>query len=578
MGTSIRWRLITVFLLLILIAMELTGVYLLQSLERYYLSSFSETVASQAQLVAAFLQRYMASEPDMQRITQLVNEFGRQTRLDIVVLGPNGALVGASSGNTRELERVLIKSEISRALSGGRGHTVGMAPVTGDRSLHLVEPIRVGEHVSGLVYVIASLEGTYRTLHDVRVILIYTTLLALGVTALLGFIISQTITRPVEEITAKAKRMAAGDFHQSIEVKSGDEIGQLAAMFNHLTGRLKETLAEISGEKAKLEATLTNMADGVIAVDGRGTVIAMNPAAGKMLGVEPESAVGKALENHLPGSADRLRIGDATLVVRRAPIRGDDGDPPGTVIVLQDVTESERLERLRREFVANVSHELKTPLTSVKSYVETLADGALDDPALARQFLAVVGRETDRMTRLVKDLLDLANLDARDMTWDKRPVSVAEAILEAVALVRPQAEKKGIVIESQVHEGLPLVMADYDRLQQVALNILVNAIEYTGSGGRVAVTIGGSRGEVRAVFRDNGIGIPADDLPRIFERFYRVDKARSRELGGTGLGLSIAREIVRAHGGDMAISSEVGRGTEVTLWIPTCEGGPVENP
>jgi two-component system sensor histidine kinase VicK len=578
LGTSIRWRLITVFLLLILIAMELTGVYLLQSLERYYLSSFSETVASQAQLVAAFLQRYMASEPDMQRITQLVNEFGRQTRLDIVVLGPNGALVGASSGNTRELERVLIKSEISRALSGGRGHTVGMAPVTGDRSLHLVEPIRVGEHVSGLVYVIASLEGTYRTLHDVRVILIYTTLLALGVTALLGFIISQTITRPVEEITAKAKRMAAGDFHQSIEVKSGDEIGQLAAMFNHLTGRLKETLAEISGEKAKLEATLTNMADGVIAVDGRGTVIAMNPAAGKMLGVEPESAVGKALENHLPGSADRLRIGDATLVVRRAPIRGDDGDPPGTVIVLQDVTESERLERLRREFVANVSHELKTPLTSVKSYVETLADGALDDPALARQFLAVVGRETDRMTRLVKDLLDLANLDARDMTWDKRPVSVAEAILEAVALVRPQAEKKGIVIESQVHEGLPLVMADYDRLQQVALNILVNAIEYTGSGGRVAVTIGGSRGEVRAVFRDNGIGIPADDLPRIFERFYRVDKARSRELGGTGLGLSIAREIVRAHGGDMAISSEVGRGTEVTLWIPTCEGGPVENP
>ncbi|MGE5484043.1 MAG: ATP-binding protein [Ignavibacteriales bacterium] len=576
MGKSIRWQIITILLLLILLAMELTGAYLLQALERYYVSSFSETVTSQAQLVAAFLQRYMASEPDRDRINQLVKEFGQQSRLDIIVLGTNGALVGWSGDDPRELERVLSKSEITRALSGGRGQTTGAAPVTGDSSLHLVEPVRIGERIAGVVYVIASLEGIYGTLGDVRAILIYSAVLALGVTALLGFIVSQTITRPIEEITAKARQMAAGNFETAIEVKSSDEIGQLATMFNHLTQRLRMTLAEISGEKGRLETILTHMADGVVAIDGNGLVIAMNPAAGRMLGVEPSAAIGKPLVGPLSGRVERVKVGDRTIVARRASIRGDGKEQPGVVIVIQDVTESERLDTLRREFVANVSHELKTPLTSVKSYVETLADGAVDDPALARQFLAVVGKETDRMNRLVKDLLDLADLDGRGISWNKGPVLLGDPVMEAVTLMRPQADKKGIGLDVNVESGLPLVMADSDRMQQVAVNILANAIEFTRPGGRVTVDVRRTGGGVTAVFRDNGIGIPPEDLPRIFERFYRVDKARSRELGGTGLGLSIAREIVLAHGGDIQIRSQMGRGTEVELTVPALEGGIVE--
>lgn len=577
MGKSIRWRLITIFLLLILLAMELTGVYLLQSLERYYISSFSETVASQAQLVAAFLQRYVVAEPDRQRISQLVGDFARQGRLDIVVLGPNGSLVGASSDNTRELERVLSKSEISRALSGGRGQTIGYASVTGDSSLHLVEPIRLGERIAGLVYVIAPLEGTYRTLRDVRAILIYAAVVALVATAFLGLIVSHTITRPIEEITARARQMAAGDFEQSIEVKSNDEIGQLASMFNHLTRRLRETLAEISEEKSKLEVMLTNMADGVIALDGAGTVIGMNPAAGKMLGVAPEDALGKPFGGPLARSSGRIQVGDRTLVARFASVGPEKGEPVGSVIVLQDVTETERLETMRKEFVANVSHELKTPLTSVKSYVETLIDGAADDPALARQFLGVVGKETERMTRLVKDLLDLADLDARETSWARRPLALADIIIEAVNLMRPQAEKKRIRITTVCREDLPLVMVDSDRIQQVALNILANALEFTEPGGDITVSVDAEGNRVHARFRDSGIGIPSEDLPRIFERFYRVDKARSREHGGTGLGLSIARGIVQAHGGGISIKSEVGRGTEVDFWLPALEGGAGED-
>ncbi len=576
MGKSIRWQLVTIFLLLILLAMELTGAYLLQSLEKYYVSTLSETLTSQAQLVATFLQRYMGAQPEKDRINQLVKDFGQQSRLDIVVLGPNGSLVGWSGDDPRELERVLSKSEITRALSGGRGQTTGAAPVTGDSSLHLVEPVRIGERIVGLVYVIASLEGIHRTLGDVRAILIYTGVLALGVTALLGFIVSQTITRPIEQITAKARQMAAGNFEDTIQVRSGDEIGQLAMMFNHLAQRLRTTLAEISGEKGRLEAILTHMADGVVAVDGNGSVIAMNPAAGRMLGIEPAAAVGKPLTGQLSGRAKRVKVGDHTIVARRASIRGNGKEQPGAVIVLQDVTESERLDTLRREFVANVSHELKTPLTSVKSYVETLADGAVTDPTLARKFLAVVGKETDRMSRLVKDLLDLADLDGRGVSWNKGPMLLGDSVMEAVTLMRPQAEKKGIDLAVNIEQGLPLVMADSDRIQQVAVNIMANAIEFTGPGGKVSVDVRRSDGGVSAVFRDTGIGIPPEDLPRIFERFYRVDKARSRELGGTGLGLSIAREIILSHGGDIRIESEVGRGTEVELSIPAMEGAVVE--
>ncbi|NPV69806.1 MAG: HAMP domain-containing protein [Firmicutes bacterium] len=582
MGRSIRWRLIIIYLLLILVAMELTGVYLIQALEKYYISSYTTTVVSQAQLVAGFLERYMAGDPDRSRISQLVQEFGRQSRFDIVVLGPNGTLIGSSGDNPKELERALNKSEISRALSGGRGQTVGIAPATGDSALHLVEPIRLGERIAGLVYVIASLEGTYRTLADIRTILVYSALLALGVTAVLGLIVSQTITGPIEEITAKARRMAAGDFQQTIEVRSDDEIGQLAAMFNHLTNRLRDTLSEISGEKSKLEVMLTNMADGVVAVDGCGAIMAMNPAAGRMLGMDPGGSIGKPLSGPLADSADRFKVADRTLVARYAPIKGGGpdgagGERAGTVIVLQDVTEAERLDRLRREFVANVSHELRTPLTSVKSYVETLADGAVEDPALTRQFLTTVSKETDRMNRLVRDLLELASLDQNDTLWDRRPIALGDAVIEAVTLIRPQTDRKGISLQVDLPDNLPLVMADSDRMQQVALNILANAVEFTPSGGQVTVSACARAGGVHVVIRDSGIGIPREDLPRIFERFYRVDKARSRELGGTGLGLSIAREIVLAHGGDIAIRSRVGEGTEVEFWVPvsggTCGGG-----
>ena len=583
---SIRWRLVAIYLLLILLAMELVSVYLLQSLERYYVSAYSATVASQAQLVAGFLRRYMVAEVDAPRIDQIVQEFSRQTNLDIVVLRSTGELLSSSNDDLRYLERMLSQSEIARALTGGRGEAVGKNPVTGERCLHLVEPVRAGDRVTGAVYVVASLEETYRTLGDIRRLLIYATVLALCVTAVLGLIVSQTITRPIVEVTAKARQMASGKFDQRIEVRSEDEIGELGTMFNHLTLKLSDTLREMGEEKAKLEAILTHMADGVLAVDGEQKVIAINPVACRMLGGNQRDLIGNPLPEAIAkvlgmgcrAASEKVKIGGRVLLARYASFRNERGGSPGVVAVLQDITEGERLENMRKDFVANVSHELRTPLTTVRSYVETLLDGAVRDDAVARQFLSVVLRETERMTRLVRDLLDLAQLDHKEAALDIRPGMVDDVVAEAVSRIRPQAEKKGLTLTLETTDGSIKAHMDAGRIEQVLLNIIANSIEFTKPGGTIRVKVWRSGGAVNIGVVDTGIGIPSEDLPRLFERFYRVEKARSRELGGTGLGLAIAKEIVQAHGGDISISSKVGEGTEVVFWLPLADGATPSGP
>jgi two-component system sensor histidine kinase VicK len=413
-------------------------------------------------------------------------------------------------------------------------------------------------------------------------------LIALLVTVLLGFVIARSITVPINDVTRTVQRMSQGDFSQQVQVKSDDEIGQLAQMFNLLREKLDYTLSEISNEKNKLETILTYLADGLIAIDLEGMVIHANPAARDILRIGEEEDLTEvsydALLGHISprmkldyikencrteGGEDTFDYGATTLAVRYDRFKDDDGKDVGIIIIMQDITERQKLEDMQTDFVANVSHELKTPLTTIKSYTETLLDGALDDRETAVKFLNIVDTEADRMNRLVKDLLQLSRLDHRQEKWNIKESNLL-ALLNTVATkvdmtVRQKKQQLNLTYDSEKEIR---VLIDRDRFEQVLMNVLSNAIKYPDRGGRIDVDAYVKNSLAHIVVRDNGIGIPEAELPRIFERFYRVDKARSRAMGGTGLGLAITKQIVEEHHGTIEARSRDGEGTEIMIKIP----------
>jgi len=591
---SIQWRVVVVFLLLALLAMQFIGAYLLSSLEDYFLGNFADNLKIQAEQLSRLVRDQLA-EPDPGRLEELLAQVvGQPDR--VMILDSDGYIITGTGDATDPAGKRLTDAPILNASLGGTPQQRRVVdPDTDQRFLEYYQPIVPGASgpVAGVVYVSSSLEPIYQNLADIRGILFSATSVALALVGILAFFLARTIAGPIREITHRASLMAAGDFDQEIQIRSRDEVGQLAAMFNYLTMRLRQTLAEIAAEKQKVEAILQHMADGILALDRAGTIILVNPAARQILHLSPE----RRLEGLLPSQV--LPDFDVMPLVRRAlmtrselsdqlsleepervleahvtPLWTGDDEINGFVVVLHDITEQQKLERMRKEFVANVSHELRTPLTTIKSYVETLLEGAMENRQVGRRFLNVVDSEADRMNRLVADLLQLSQIDYLQVRWDRKLLPVSELVDDVYDKLRGQAERSGVELACEYSDGL-YVYGDFDRLQQVLLNLASNALKFTPEGGTVdLVAQPKGRDFVEFVVRDNGVGIPEDDLPRVFDRFYRVDKARSRELGGTGLGLAIAREIVQAHGGTINVESEVGKGTSVTFTVPTRSQSP----
>lgn len=495
---------------------------------------------------------------------------------DTVYLGQNATnvletdlIIGAFSGNKPE-----------RDVTRGKGESIS-------RSKEMAYPL-YDQHsrTIGAIYVRKNIDDIYDTLNNSKEILLNATLLALFITIILGFFIAKSITGPIEDVTIKAEKMSKGDFNQVVEVKSDDEIGQLAFMFNHLTGRLKEVLREMSSEKQKMDTIITYMADGLVAATEEGKIIRANPRAMEMLEIskgELDNLVFdeifmpfnksltikqlKSLENGESGSEMMAMSDGIILRANYASFLNEKNEFGGIIVLLQDVTKHEKLENMRKEFVANVSHELKTPLTTIKSYTETLADGVIENHDLSLQFLKVIDTEVDRMTRLVRDLLQLSNIDFQKGIWNKKSLDLNELAKKAVLKLEVFAKNKNQQIKYNLGEGITRLYGDEDRIEQVLLNILSNSIKYTPEGGAIEVYVEKTDSLATINIIDNGIGIPREDLPRLFERFYRVDKARSREMGGTGLGLSIAKEIIEAHEGKIQILSEEGQGTHVMITL-----------
>jgi two-component system sensor histidine kinase VicK len=416
-----------------------------------------------------------------------------------------------------------------------------------------------------------------------RYLIFVSAVFAVFLSLLLGYLLSKTITSPIVSVMHKAEKVAEGNFDQPLEVKSSDEIGNLAKTFNYMANELKKTLVEIASEKNKVETIINYMADGVMAFDLAGKLIHANPASKILLG---DNAENSSFDVFAQSIGLNVKI-EEILYFEQSPVRESDtviGDKfvkvyflvftdtnkkaEGIIAVLHDITEQQKLDSMRREFVANVSHELRTPITSIKSYTETLLDGASDDKETAEHFLSVINSEADRMTRLVKDLLQLSRLDNQQMKWNTQEISLPVLTKEIVDRMQIGARQNQQKLECFVIGNIPPITADRDRIEQVIVNLISNALKYTPENGAITVYVGILYNDVYIKVTDTGIGIPEESLPRVFERFYRVDKARSRDKGGTGLGLSIAKEIIEAHGGTINILSEVGKGTDVTIKLP----------
>ncbi len=586
MFKSIRWKFIVIYFLLVFIAMIIIGIFLLQQFQQYHLGIVRDNIAQTANNVITTLEDidWKSNKNDIQ---QNIMEYKMDLRLEIFVIDKDNNFTIIATTNPIYLGQNAAQNILETDLIMGAFTDQELEKDIPGHSKNMVYPL-YDEHsrVIGALYLRRDLDDINRTLDQSIIIIVKATMLALGITIILGYFIARSITGPINDVTVKASKMAKGDFDQVVEVKSDDEIGQLAKMFNYLTDRLKSVLQEMSNEKQKMDTIITYMADGLIATTEDGEIIHANPKALEMLGRKEEFArdssfddIFSSYSNVLKYEAIRLdednwsgdeiiNVNGTILRVSYAPYRNPKGDFGGSIVLLQDITKHEKLENMRKEFVANVSHELKTPLTTIKSYTETLLDGALENTELATHFLQVVDTEADRMARLVRDLLQLSNLDYQQGKWNKKSIDISSIVKKAVLKLEVSAKNKNHGLVFVCPEIPYIVSVDEDKMEQVVLNIISNAIKYTPDGGQIAIHVEKADDNAVLTIKDDGIGIPKEDLPRIFERFYRVDKARSREMGGTGLGLSIAKEIVEAHEGEIRIESGEDKGTKVTIMLP----------
>ncbi len=577
---GIQGKLVLVFIILTLSTMAIMGTVLVNSVTVFYVDDFEAQMAGFfSDDIRASLSQVCATEEEhdgralYNRLSLYSSALGIDTYRNIFVLDRNGRFL---QGTSPELGATL---EMTENIIDAMNDSVGSG--TNSNAPYMDYAVAVGdEDVKYLVYVKDTKQEAYDITWTMVVIILKALIVALVISVILSYLLSKMITRPIQNITKGALKLADGDFSYKLPVNSNDEIGRLTETFNDMAGELESTLRTIETERSRLSTLFLYMTDGVAAFTDEGMLTSINKTALSMLGELYDA--GYADFADIFGERISMSYDEVRAKVAEAPFAVDievdgriykcdfarylgDAESEGILAVLHDVTEQEEIERLRREFIANVSHELRTPITNVKSYTETVLENDDLPEDAKRKFLGVVLSESDRMIHIVKDLLMLSKLDSRKMEMNKAPFDVCGVMQSVKNAMDIEAEKRGMKLIYSPDLDVPKVFGDKARIEQVIVNIVSNALKYTPDGGTVTMACKGDGGHVVISVTDTGVGIPEEDLPRIFERFYRVDKARSRQMGGTGLGLAIAKEIVDEHGGRIAIDSTVGVGTTVTI-------------
>lgn len=588
---SIHLKFVIIYVLLILVAMQIIGVYFVRKLETTLMTNYQESVKSRVDLLVYDIQEELVKERGKEDPTK--EEAIRQILMDYkpndiseirVVDGSSFKILGTSSlSNQGMVGQRTPDVKIKRSIITEEDEDVIQLKAN-ERVWVLSTPIMHNGEAIGAVYLVANIDDIFEQMNDINTILATGTAIALIFTAILGVLLAQTITRPISDMRKQALAMTRGNFSRKVKVYGYDEIGQLAITFNNLTKKLQEAQATTEGEKRKLSSVISYMTDGVISTDRKGRIILINDPATQMLGVPRETVLSQPLvsvlgldENYtfddLLQEKDSIVLDYSTkskpfiLRANFSVIQKESGFVNGLIAVLYDITEQEKIDMERREFVANVSHELRTPLTTMRSYLEALAEGAWRDEEIAPNFLETTRGETERMIRLVNDLLQLSKLDSVDYRLSKEWVNFPvffNRIIDRFEMTKEQ----NVSFKREITKDAIFVEIDEDKITQVLDNIISNAMKYSPEGGTITFQVKELDDQIVASISDEGVGIPKDNLDKIFDRFYRVDKARTRKLGGTGLGLAIAREMVNAHGGRIWAESVEGKGTTVQFTLP----------
>jgi two-component system phosphate regulon sensor histidine kinase PhoR len=584
---SLLWHVFFSYLIIILLSVVAVTWYSTASLKKFMLKQVEADLEQRALLFRPMLLDYL--NPLNERgIDDLCKTVGRTASTRITVILPWGKVVGDSDHEPAQMDNHFDRPEVVAALEGSRGVSTRYSPTLGREMMYVALALKKGQRTLGVLRTSIPVDEIGKTLNAIQMRIAFAGFLIAALAALLSLLLSHRIRRPIDDIEKGAESFARGEFDVHLPSSGVAEIAGLSETMKHMAGELREQIRTITEQRNELEAVLSSMVEGVFGVDQEERLLGMNPSAARILDCNAAGAQGRtiqevirlselqrfvvgALSSEEPVEKDLVLYGEAERIVRAlgTPLRDAEGKRVGVLIVLNDVTRLAKLENIRKDFVANVSHEIKTPITAIKGFVETLQEGQSQDPEDVRRFLGIIHRHVDRLEAIVEDLLTLSRIEkeaeTEQITLEKQ--DVRGILARAIQACENKAEAKKIHLELDCKEDVD-GRINPALLEQAVVNLIDNAIKYSEEGKSVTIRAQEREQEILIQVEDRGAGIERNHLDRIFERFYRVDKSRSRKLGGTGLGLAIVKHIMEAHGGRVSVESQLGRGSTFTLYLP----------
>ncbi len=580
MSRSIQWRIAVPFILIVLIGMAVLGVYLASFAGNLRLDDIGRKLEDEARLTAEAALPIFAGQPG--DLDTLAKRLGAQIDARVTIIAPDGTVLGDSAEDPAGMENHSNRPEVIAALAGDIGRSTRFSATLGQDMMYVAVRIESGGWVYGVSRVALPLSSVDALVNHLTLVIGLAVMAMATLTVAAAAVIARTTTRSLRELTEASARIACGDLGHRVPVRTYDETGRLAEAFNEMSSRLSLLLGEVSTERSRLATILANIADAIIMTDAEGRITLANPASERLFSFHAAEVSGKSLIEvvHDHEADDVLKRSLAThqtqttqfesALSRRfvraiaVPVTGD--GHTGTLLLFQDLTELRNLQTMRRELVGNISHELRTPIAGIKAMVETLKEGAINDKRAAADFLSRIDDEIDRLTQMVAELTELSRIESGRAELKIEPVALAPLVGEVINLMEPLARKRDITIDAALPPALPQVNADKERIRQTLINLVHNAIKFNRDGGRVTVAARADTKNISVSVSDTGIGISREDLPHVFERFFKADKARTR--GGSGLGLAIVKHTVQAHGGGITAQSEEGKGSTFTFTLP----------
>ncbi|NIK66911.1 ATP-binding protein [Paenibacillus sp. BK720] len=588
---SFRNRLTLTMIIILALSVTAAGLFMAKTFKDNHINALEDNMIREMHIILAKTEWKQGDNTALfPYFTKEAENLKTYADTRVTFIAGDGTVLGDSDHAPETMDNHSTRVEVVEAHKDGIGRAIRYSDTLKENLLYVALAVDPSDPHSNVIRLAMSLKEVDKSINQLWTVLIIGLLILFIVAAFISYRIALSLTRPLEQITKVAQRIKQMDYKARVKVRKQDEVGELGHAINAMAESLEVQMTRIRQNESQLESVLDNMINGVMMIDKAGKILLMSRRAGELLGISSGELVGRnyaeakqqyelsqliqeALESreHIREEITFYFPEERLLELNLVPILQENQEFGGVLLVLADVTAIRRLERMRSEFVANVSHELKTPIAAVKGFAETLLGGAVNDEETARSFLQIIYDESDRLNRLIGDILALSKIESKRVPLYFSPVEMDSFMTKTVTMMESEAAKKSIKLQLEMEHGL-YVEADEDRLRQIMMNVIANGINYTPEGGKVSVNIASiDEDHIRIQISDTGIGIPKKDLPRIFERFYRVDKARSRSSGGTGLGLSIVKHLIELHKGTITVTSAVGVGSTFVIELPVLQ-------